>query len=56
MPWAAPSQVLRLKTHCAKGHPYTEANTYRKEDGYRRCCECRKIDDRAAYLRRKQAA
>lgn len=30
-----------LKTHCAKGHEYTEANTVKQGDGKRRCRECR---------------
>lgn len=28
------------KTHCPKGHPYSEANTYRKPDGRRVCRTC----------------
>lgn len=49
------------KTHCPKGHPYDEANTYRGSRGERRCRACtlaRNADyldqhraERAAYLR-----
>lgn len=56
MAWVAPAQVLALKTHCVRGHEYTEENTYRKEDGYRRCKECRRQDGRANYYRAKAAA
>jgi len=28
------------QTHCIHGHEYTEANTYRKPDGWRACREC----------------
>ena len=44
MTWLAPAQILKLKTHCVRGHAYTEENTYRKDDGYRRCRECRRLD------------
>lgn len=30
----------RSKTHCPQGHPYDEANTYRRPDGGRRCIAC----------------
>lgn len=32
------------KTHCPKGHEYTDQNTYRYPDGRRRCIACRKIE------------
>jgi hypothetical protein len=31
----------RRKTHCPKGHPYDEANTYVDPSGARRCRACR---------------
>lgn len=55
MAWLAPAQVLALKTHCVHGHEYTPANTYSKDDGYRRCRECKRIED-TAYRQRKAAA
>jgi hypothetical protein len=55
MSWAAPARNLAAKTHCVRGHEYTPENTYRKEDGYRRCRECRRIDARANYRRSKAA-
>lgn len=32
-----------FKTHCPKGHPYTEANTWRNFKGHRYCKKCHKI-------------
>lgn len=34
------------KTHCPKGHPYDEANTYRfgPDKRWRACIECRRFD------------
>jgi hypothetical protein len=31
----------RLKTHCPRGHAYTEENTYYKPQGWRECRVCR---------------
>lgn len=54
MAWLAPAQQLRAKTHCVRGHAYTPENIYRKDDGYRRCRECKRIDD-TAYRQSKVA-
>lgn len=38
-------QVNLAKTHCPKGHPYDEANTYyRPGTNYRDCRECRRLN------------
>jgi len=37
------AKIQRSKTHCLKGHEYTEENTYRYPDGRRSCEVCRKI-------------
>lgn len=29
-----------IRTHCVKGHPFTEENVYRHPSGERRCREC----------------
>lgn len=43
------------KTHCPRGHEYTEQNTYRYPDGRRRCILCRRIDDmRPTYVERRK--
>lgn len=39
------------KTHCPKGHGYTEENTYRDKRGARFCRECRRIRNRMLYQR-----
>lgn len=31
------------KTHCPKGHPYDETNTYRNKFGWRRCRICAEV-------------
>lgn len=36
----------KRKTHCPKGHPYDEANTYRTKQGWRYCRACNR--ERAA--------
>ena len=40
---AGPSRAVvnRMKTHCPKGHEYTEANTYRNPRNGRQCIACR---------------
>lgn len=43
----SPHAVNARKTACPKGHPYTEANTYRDPKGYRHCRTCMRASDRA---------
>ena len=40
------------KTHCPKGHQYTEENTFRY-NGSRRCKECIRAYNRKLYRRKK---
>jgi hypothetical protein len=40
-----------LCTHCPKGHPYDEVNTYRDPGGGRRCRECHRVNRRHPRLR-----
>ncbi len=54
-PWIAPAQHLATKTHCVRGHEYARVGIYRKDDGHRRCCECRREDARDNYRRTKAA-
>ena len=35
-----------LKTHCINGHPFDAENTYRRENGWRVCIECRRDRNR----------
>jgi len=51
--WLAPATELRGKTHCVRGHEYAVVGTYTKDDGWRRCAECRRIDNREAARRRR---
>ncbi len=44
-----------LRTHCLRGHEYTEANTYRFKGTGRICRRCH-IDANAAHRRRKRGA
>lgn len=43
------------KTHCTKGHQYTEENTLRENDGSRRCRTCNKTRC-AKYVRKPSNA
>lgn len=56
MAWLAPSQQLKGKTHCVRGHEYSEATTYRKDDGWRRCLTCKRMDDNAYNATRRERA
>lgn len=38
----------RAKTHCPKGHPYDEANTYNTPDGKRACRACKSASRKKA--------
>lgn len=42
------------KTHCPKGHPYDEQNTYRHPNGSRVCKTCRKRNDKRSAQRRRE--
>lgn len=43
-------------THCANGHEYTIANTYRRPSGFRDCRACGRERVRAYKSRKKAAA
>ncbi|MEU3102952.1 HNH endonuclease signature motif containing protein [Streptomyces griseoflavus] len=38
----APTAINARKTHCAHGHAFDAANTYRDRHGHRRCRACRR--------------
>lgn len=38
------------KTHCVHGHPFNEANTRIRANGYRQCNECQRLRNRAMWL------
>lgn len=50
----SPTADNAVKTHCPTGHPYDEANTYRRDDGHRKCRACNRRMSAAAYARRRQ--
>ena len=39
------------KTHCLKGHPYDEQNTYSDSRGWRNCRACQQIANKQSYQR-----
>lgn len=43
----------KRRTHCPQGHPYDEANTVIRKDGYQSCRICRTAWSRASAARRK---
>ena len=47
---APPAENAR-KTVCSKGHPFSEANTYRNPRGHRICRLCRNASSGAAHKR-----
>ncbi len=46
--WGIRGVLYRQVTHCAKGHPYDEANTYVDPHGYRNCRRCQLVAKRAS--------
>lgn len=44
------------KTHCVRGHAFTDANTYRPPSGQRTCRKCKAARRRTYQLRKKEAA
>ena len=49
----APAAQLARRTHCMRGHPFDEANTYRTRKGERRCRICNRERLRARRRTRK---
>lgn len=45
--------INHRKTHCAKGHEYSEENTTHRKNGRRVCKQCKKIWDKQRYDRLK---
>lgn len=46
----SPCAINARKTHCVKGHPFDEVNTYRSPKGYRVCRPCRSEAKRQSAL------
>ena len=50
------SHFFAAKTHCPKGHPYDETNTYRSPGrNYRKCRECMRAQAKRTNERRRAA-
>lgn len=45
----APATINRLKTHCKRGHEFTEENTINRPTGYRGCHTCNRARAREHY-------
>ena len=41
------------RTHCPKGHPYSDENTYMDQGTHRKCKECNRVRCRTYKARRK---
>lgn len=48
-----PMALNARKTHCPKGHPYDEVNTYIDPKGKRRCRICRQRDTTRQTAKRR---
>lgn len=44
------------KTHCSNGHPFTEENTRKEKDRYRRCIVCARAVQRRRYPGKQQSS
>ena len=44
----------KAKTHCKRGHEFTDDNTYVMRDGGRQCKICRALRDKEYYRERKK--
>jgi hypothetical protein len=53
---AVPLAPRKKKTHCPRGHPFDEANTYVGRGGGRTCRICRREHQRRFYNAKKAAA
>lgn len=51
---SVPNPHNRHKTHCPRGHEYTDANTYRGPDGGRACVACKRAAARAWYEQHRE--
>jgi hypothetical protein len=51
----SPTAINARKTHCHRGHPFDEQNTYNDPAGQRQCRACRALNQRA-YVQRKKIA
>lgn len=43
-----------LKTHCPRGHPYNNENTYLYKEKWRRCRACMKVATKNWYINNKK--
>ena len=49
----APARLNAQKTHCPRGHPYDEENTYRDKRGFRYCRICERDKTRRLRARKR---
>ena len=43
-----------VKTHCKRGHEFTDENTFRRKNGKRNCVACRRLADNTDARREQQ--
>ena len=44
------------KTHCKRGHPFSEENTYNRPDGGRECMACARVHKLRSYHKNKEVS